>query len=214
MLPINEYKKRAMEFSRERKLQHFYSLCKEGDTVLDVGVSAESKRALPALNYFLKNYRYASETYTGLGIQDLTGVRKLFPDKRFVEYPGGQFPFKDKEFDWVFSNAVIEHVGDDEAHLVFLSEMMRVSSNVFFTTPNKYFPIESHTNLLFLHWNDSLFYSWCKKYKPWFAKENLSLYSYMRLCNLMRTSKSTSYSIFKNRIMGIPMTFTVVCTDR
>ena len=136
---------------------HFYSLFKEGESVLDVGVSPESKKALPARNYFLKNYRYNHGTYTGLGVRDLTGMENLFPGKRFVQYPGGKFPFSDKEFDWVFSNAVIEHVGDDCAQLLFLNEMMRVANNVFFTTPNKYFPIESHTNVFFLHWNDKLY---------------------------------------------------------
>ena len=65
MSMIIESKKKVMEFSRKNKLRHFYSLFKEGKSVLDVGVSPESKRALPALNYFLKNYRYDPGTYTG-----------------------------------------------------------------------------------------------------------------------------------------------------
>lgn len=144
---IMEAKKKMMEVSRKKKLQHFYSMFKEGESALDVGVSAESAEGLPALNYFLKNYRNAPETYTGIGIQNLTGMEDLFPGKRFVQYPGGKFPFSDKQFDWVFSNAVIEHVGD--ARLLFLNEMMRVADKVFFTTPNKYFPVESHTNVFF-----------------------------------------------------------------
>jgi ubiquinone/menaquinone biosynthesis C-methylase UbiE len=51
----------------------------------------------------------------------------LFPGKRFVQYAGGRFPFSNKTFDWVFSNAVIEHVGDENAQLLFLNEMMRVA---------------------------------------------------------------------------------------
>jgi hypothetical protein len=211
---IIEYKKKTMRSSREKKLRHFYSLFKEGESVLDVGVSAESRRDLPAANYFLKNYRYDPRTYTGLGVQDLTGMEELFPGKRFVQYPGGKFPFSDKEFDWVFSNAVIEHVGDDGAQLAFLNEMMRVASNVFFTTPNKYFPVESHTNVLFLHWNNELFYSWCKKNKPWAKRESLYLFSFRRLQNLLKKSNATSFETYKNRTIGIPMTFTAICVDK
>jgi len=93
------------------------------------------------LNYFLKTFRYGSEHYTGLGIQDLSNMGNLYPGKTFVAYPGGRFPFEDNEFDWVFSNAVIEHVGDDADQVMFVNEMLRVARNVFFTTPNKYFPV-------------------------------------------------------------------------
>jgi len=211
---VIEAKKKVMGVSRERKLRHFYSLFGEGESVLDVGVAAESKSGLPARNLFLKTYRYDPGTYTGLGVQDLSGMEDLFPGKRFVKYPGGKFPFSDREFDWVFSNAVIEHVGDDDAQLLFLNEMMRVSQNVFFTTPNKYFPLESHTNVLFLHWNDELFYRWCNKNKPWVKRKNLYLFSFARLRNLLKSSRATSFIIYKNRFVGIPMTFTITCTDK
>ena len=82
---IVEVKKELMKNSREKKLNHFYSLFKDGQSVLDVGVSPESKRALPALNYFLKNYRYDPSTYTALGVQDISDKEKLYPGKRFLQ---------------------------------------------------------------------------------------------------------------------------------
>lgn len=214
MSVINDAKKKVMEFSRQKKLRHFYSLFKEGESVLDVGVSSESKKGLPTRNYFLKNYRYDPGTYMGLGVQDLTGMENLFPGKQFAQYPGGKFPFSDKEFDWVFSNAVIEHVGDDDAQLLFLNEMIRVANNVFFTTPNRYFPVESHTNVVFLHWSDELFFRWCEKYKPWANRDSLNLLSSRRLQNLLKDSNATSFLIYKNRFVGIPMTFTSIYTDK
>ncbi len=215
MSMIIEAKKKVMGTNREEKLRHFYSLFNEGESVLDVGVSAESKKGgLPARNYFLKNYRYDAGTYTGLGVHDLAGMEDLFPGKRFVHYPGGRFPFSDKQFDWVFSNAVIEHVGDDDAQLLFLNEMIRVAHNVFFTTPNKYFPVESHTNVFFLHWNDKLFYRWYDKNKIQAKRDNLYLFSYSRLQKLLKSSCATSFSVYKNRFIGIPMTFSITCTDK
>lgn len=210
-----DVKTKVMYFSRAKKLHHFYSLFKEGNSVLDVGVSGEVqlKKTLPTVNYFLKEYQFNSESYTGLGVQDLTGMEDLYPGKRFVQYPGGKFPFSDKEFDWVFSNAVIEHVGDDNAKRLFINEMVRVAKNVFFTTPNKYFPVESHTNVFFIHWNDRLFYSWCQKYRPRRNKNNLHLLSFHRLQALLEDSSASSFSIYKNHLFGLPMHFTVVCSD-
>jgi len=52
----------------------------------------------------------------------------------------------------VFSNAVIEHVGDIERQRLFVSEALRVGRRVFVTTPNRWFPLEVHTRLPFVHW--------------------------------------------------------------
>lgn len=211
-----ELKKQVMKRSRERKLAHFLSLFREGQSVLDVGVTSERAgfgAFFPSQNHFLKNYPYGQGSYTGLSIEDVSGMEELFPGKRFVRYEGNAFPFRDKEFDWVFSNAVIEHVGDDGRQLNFLNEMMRVARSVYFTTPNKYFPLESHTNAILLHWNDGLFYRWCGRKKPWATRENLYLFSRKRLLGLMQRSHATAYSVMSNRLAVIPMTFTVVCSD-
>ena len=123
----------AMQKSRFKKLDHFYSLCDKQSFVLDVGVS--KNKYADFTNLFLKNFKLTDTQYTGLAVQKMDGIRKKYPEKKFVEYPGGVFPFDDEEFDWVFSNAVIEHVGNREDQLLFLNEMLRVGKNVFFTTP-------------------------------------------------------------------------------
>ena len=95
-----------MRRSRARKLEHFYSLYKTG-TVLDVGVSGQDH--FQATNMFLKSFKYASKYYTGLGIQDLSNLAVKYPKRQFVQYQGGKFPLKADQFDWVYSNAVVEH---------------------------------------------------------------------------------------------------------
>jgi len=116
--------------SRSKKLDQFYSLCDPNSNVLDVGVS--NKEQNDQINLFLNEFRLSPNQYTGLAIQSMDNIAKKHPGKRFVQYPGGKFPFHDNEFDWVFSNAVIEHVGSEDDQILFINEMLRVAKNVFF----------------------------------------------------------------------------------
>ena len=69
---------------------------------------------------------------------------------QLIRADGRDLPFESRSFDWVFSNAVIEHVGSWEDQIRFANEIRRVSSKGYFvTTPNKFFPIEPHTLLPF-----------------------------------------------------------------
>ena len=65
---------------------------------------------------------------------------------------GCYMPFADQSFDLVVSNAVIEHVGLAADQLAFVAEHVRVGRDWVITTPNRWFPVESHTSTLFLHW--------------------------------------------------------------
>jgi hypothetical protein len=203
-------KKQVQKKSRAAKQDYFYSLCKPHDKILDVGVHQEKPNSPESANYFLKTLRYDPANYTGLGIEDMGNVRQKYPHLRFIQYPGGRFPFKDKEFDWIYSNAVIEHVGDIPSKIEFIREMCRTSKNVFFTTPNKYFPLDSHTMVWFTHWNDDRFLRWREKNKQWLPKEKLNLISFKELSFLLREAGVSNYQIKRNRLLGITMTFTIV----
>lgn len=52
--------------------------------------------------------------------------------------------FRDGQFDVVFSNSVIEHVGTYQNQQRFASEVQRVGNSYWVQTPNRYFPIEPH----------------------------------------------------------------------
>jgi len=201
----------VMTRSRETKLAQFYSRY-GGGKVLDVGVSGRDWSDME--NIFLKKFRGSPDDYTALGIEDLSSLAQCYPGKRFVQYPGGRFPFPDGEFEWVYSNAVIEHVGDRDAQVAFVNEMLRVAKNVFFTTPNKWFPLESHTNVLLLHYFPSIFYRWCEKRHHYWTRETLNLLGADDLRKVLSYSAARKSQVIHNRFAGVTMTFSVVCSTR
>jgi hypothetical protein len=73
----------------------------------------------------------------------------------WVQADGRYLPFHNKSFDLVLSNAVIEHVGNYEDQIKFINEHERVGKTWILTTPNRLFPVESHTRALFVHMRKS-----------------------------------------------------------
>ena len=64
---------------------------------------------------------------------------------------GCRLPFRDKSFDVVFSNSVIEHLGDPRRHQQYAQEIARVGVRYFVQTPNRWFPVEPHLLTPLIH---------------------------------------------------------------
>lgn len=67
-----------------------------------------------------------------------------YPNVQFIRGDARQLPFPDNEFDVVFSNSVIEHVGTLLDQRQMAQEVQRVSKRYFLQTPNFYCPVEPH----------------------------------------------------------------------
>ncbi|MGH3021822.1 MAG: methyltransferase domain-containing protein [Gaiellaceae bacterium] len=63
---------------------------------------------------------------------------------------GTQLPFGNRSFPIVFSNSVIEHVPKG-LQPAFAREIRRVGDRYFVQTPNRWFPIEPHYQMPFVH---------------------------------------------------------------
>jgi len=70
----------------------------------------------------------------------------------YVVGDGCHTDFPSAAFDVVFSNSVIEHVGGIERQRQFAAECMRCGRGYFVQTPNKWFPVDTHTLMPFAHW--------------------------------------------------------------
>jgi len=78
-------------------------------------------------------------------------------------------PFADNSIDYVHSSAVWEHVGCVENQRKMLFECLRVADKgVFLTTPNRWFPVEFHSQLPLVHWLPKKMFRWVLRRTKYF----------------------------------------------
>jgi hypothetical protein len=180
-------------------------------TILDVGVTSD--QSYSSSNY-LEALHPRKDKITACGIDDATFLERLYPGVRFVFGNGLDLPFKDCSFDFVHSAAVLEHIGSFANQERFARECARVARKGFFlTTPNRWFPIEFHTQLPVVHWLPKPLAR--RVFKAvglgFFAAEaNLNLMSRGELNSIGRKLFHYRVSVFHRRLFGWPSNLMLV----
>ena len=177
--------------------------------ILDVGGSSDFWKDINTekkLNITILNID--KNVHENIKVKNITFSHKV-GDCRKMNY------FKDKSFDAVFSNSVIEHVGTFEDQKMMATEVIRVSNFYFVQTPNLYFPIEPHYLFPFFQF----FPLFLKVYLVknfnlgWIKKENntedaLNTINSIRLLNYkeMNLLFPKSY-IYREKFLGLTKSF-------
>lgn len=103
--------------------------------ILDVGGTQE----------FWERMNFIDEPNIRITFLNLADPHVTRENCRAIQGDATKMPvFSPGEFDVVFSNSVIEHVGGHEAQAKMALEIQRVGKRYFIQTPNYFFPIEPH----------------------------------------------------------------------
>lgn len=120
-----------------------------GETILDVGASENDH---VSSNYLERAYP-RPESILAMGIRPYASLKRDFPGIQVLCGDARRLPLADASVDYVYSHAVIEHVGSRANQARFLAEALRVCrKGVLVTTPNRWHPVETHTGLPLLHY--------------------------------------------------------------
>ena len=175
------------------------------ELALDVGVTSD--QSYEASNYFEEYYPWKANI-TAAGIDDASFLEAQYPGVKFVTANICAMPFADKSFDLVHSAAVWEHVGSRANQATMLAECLRVARRgVCLTTPNRWFPIELHTQMPLLHWLPARIYRrlYTKLGLGFFAKEeNLNLLTLSDIKQLAGKHPDWSFTYRVGRLLFWP----------
>jgi len=87
-----------------------------------------------------------------LNQEPLGWYRKRVKNVEIIQADVCRLPFRDSSFDYIFSNATLEHISQVDWPVVS-HEVVRVAARGFFiVTPNYWFPFEPHYLLPFFQW--------------------------------------------------------------
>lgn len=150
--------------SRKRKHELFFStFAPTQDTIiLDVGAEANPKENQSL--HLIDTYPWKHNIHAlNLLDQHIQFIKNHYPEINAFVGDACDLPWPDKHFDIVYSNAVIEHVGNYDKQQKMAREIMRVGKSWFVTTPNRWYPFEFHRRLPLITWLPGDAYLWISK---------------------------------------------------
>jgi|LakMenEpi03Aug12_release.lakeMendotaPanAssembly.Ray.scaffolds.fasta_scaffold56770_7 hypothetical protein len=152
---INFVKKIFEKIVNDARNNFFYILRKntkynKNKSIIDIGTTPSVSQYQNIILSKIRN----NKNVTCFSNLDCKILYKKYPNiKKIIIGDGRKNNLPDNSFDIVHSNATIEHVGSYQNQLKFIKECIRISKkNIFIQTPNRFYPIDFHTILPFIHW--------------------------------------------------------------
>lgn len=155
----------VQSYKRKRRMKEFVSLMliEPGTRILDLGGTAKIWLSI--------------EIPLQVTILNLPGSDFYKPDTtihsfKFIEGDATKIENISERFDVVFSNSVIEHVGNEQKQIDFSKQVKKFADRYYIQTPSIWFPIEAHTGYPFWFFlsqksRDAIMGRWAKKLPKW-----------------------------------------------
>lgn len=171
-------------------------------TIIDIGTTPSLSKET---NIFLENIK-DNPNVSCLSNQDCRILKKKYKNiKNILVGDGKNTMLNDNSFAIAHSNATIEHVGSFENQVSFVREMLRISKeSVFIQTPNRFYPIDFHTILPFIHWFPKKIHRKILKFlkMDFYSKEeNLNLLTTKELKKICEILNIKKYKILKYKLL-------------
>lgn len=199
---------RLSYISRRRKLELFYKVMRPTaqTKVLDVG--AEINPGGDHGLQLIDSYPWKSE-FSAINIspEHISRMKQYYPEVEAIVGDALELHWPDKYFDAVYSNAVIEHVGDFERQKQMATEIMRVGKSWFVTTPNRWYPFEFHLRLYFVTWLPWHSYLWLGRLLSYNHVKRKYMFGIRHDTLRLMTAKELKHCFPKSRIIKQRVTF-------
>lgn len=185
----------------------FFNIFKENTkyskakNIIDIGTTPSLDDVQNIILSKIKN----NENVTCLSNLNCKNIIKKYPNiKRIIIGDARNNNLRSNTFDIVHSNATIEHVGSNQNQLLFIRECIRISKEyVFIQTPNRFYPIDFHTILPFIHWLPKNIHRKILKIMGlnfYSLEKNLNLLSEYDLKNLCKKLNIKKYKIIRHKL--------------
>jgi len=180
-------------------------------SVIDIGTT-------PSLDYeqnvFLEKTKN-NKRVTCLSNQDCRILLEKYKNiKEIIIGDGKKTNFSNNYFDIVHSNATIEHVGSFKNQIAFVKEMLRITNHyVFIQTPNRFYPIDFHTIIPFIHWlPKNIHRKILKLFKMNFyaQEDNINLLSKKELIKICKILHINQYKIIEHKLFFFTSNFILI----
>ena len=165
--------------------------------ILLLGITKDIEKSYS--NYMEKRIIEEGSNVVLLSNQEVKWIENKYDNIELIIKDVNNINFEENKFELVFSNALIEHIGNYDKQLNFINNCYKISSKyAVIITPNKNHPIEFHSITFLLHLSPkAVFNKYLRlmKYND-LLNDNLNLLNKKHLLNMLKILNIKKY-VFK-----------------